>query len=661
MRLGVAILGLSFLHACLSFATDYGDFPAPTPGSSVQTQQQTKKEEPSTSAPEDKTATAVEDDQKPDKIGISAIRERSKAPAPTPDLVPTAERKQTALDLIKSGDVEDARKEVSLALKSAPSDPQLVALSHLLAPARSQLDAAKLKAKAQSLMEARAPENLANSSPILASPLAWGAAPAAAKAETLRNLMSGPSDAALRLPKEALLKMKVGDFAGAEQALTDKLAKEPDNWLAYRFRALARRPLKNLMGAYDDASKAIALNPKDAPSFEVRALTLIDMDRAAEAVADADRALAMDPHDARALAARAVARGKLGQLDAQLADLKEAALWDPSFNGLYHEALIASGRLPPQKNGILTSALPYAAGALGLVLFAFAVLNVVRLGNTAARHALRAADREPSVQAGGQPQGFRIVRQIGQGGMGIVYEAVDETLQRTVALKKMRDEIANMPRERRRFLREARTVAALRHPNIVEIYSVLEEEAGLFLVFEHVQGEDLGAILSERKKLPVAEALGISRQIALAIDYAHEQKVIHQDLKPSNVMISGATVKVMDFGIARGAHEALTTQSRGEVMGTPAFMAPEHEQGSPCPQSDLFSLAVCCYELLSGKSPFPGGYQQKLGGTFEPLSLAAGLPDRIDPVFRLALSPEPGDRQPDARTFVAQLEKALLC
>jgi serine/threonine-protein kinase len=274
---------------------------------------------------------------------------------------------------------------------------------------------------------------------------------------------------------------------------------------------------------------------------------------------------------------------------------------------------------------------------------------------------MRLADRGKPLPAP-TLEGFEIIRKLGEGGMGIVYEAMDRTLRRRCALKQMRDHIASDPRQRRRFLREASTVASLRHPNIVEIHSAFESEGQLYLVFEFVAGECLNERL-ERGALPPNEAVALLRQMARALDYAHAKGVIHQDLKPGNIMVSNEGAKVMDFGIARqtDARTPLTTTT-GEIVGTPFYMAPEQESGEPVKQSDIFALGVCAYEMLSGRRPFEtvACLFPKLEGKYRPLSeLSPGLSKRIDEVIAKALNARPALRHATAQDFIADLEAAL--
>jgi len=183
--------------------------------------------------------------------------------------------------------------------------------------------------------------------------------------------------------------------------------------------------------------------------------------------------------------------------------------------------------------------------------------------DTIAGMALGSLTRGPSA-----PRGFRFVRKIGQGGMGAVYEAVDESLRRKVAIKVLRDDAAADPDDRGRLLQEASTVASLRHPNIVEIYSLIEHRGSLYLVFEYVDGVTLDKAMDPRRGLAPEDALSLLRQIAVALDYAHERGVVHQDIKPANIMVQDGVVKIMDFGLARS--ERVSASAAAAVRGTAA-------------------------------------------------------------------------------------------
>jgi tetratricopeptide (TPR) repeat protein len=442
--------------------------------------------------------------------------------------------------------------------------------------------------------------------------------------------------------------------------LNQRLSADPSDEPALRLRAFARRQMKRFQPSSEDAKAALTLAPWDTRARRVLIDDDVDMGRSAEGLAEADLALRETPNDPQIFAARANVWASLGERDKQLADLKQAAALDAQFDQLYEQA-VAGPALPSSRH---PRSIAVWLGAIGTALLFFSFALFRKRGDTSVRLALRADDHAllaRGARPDAAPAGFRIVKTLGQGGMGVVYEAVDLGLQRTVALKKLRAEIADSPRERARFLKEARTVAGLKHPNIVEIHSIHEGEEGLFLVFEKVDGETLHERLG-RGALPPAEAVACLRQVAKALDCAHSAGVVHQDLKPANVMVSGDVAKVMDFGIARRVQETMSTLSRIEVAGTPAYMAPEQERGGVVgPSADVFALGACAYELLSGRTPFPnGGMMMKAEKLFRPLSdVAPGVPKPADAVIARALEPEPGARWPSASSFVEALARSL--
>ncbi|MBI3288740.1 MAG: serine/threonine protein kinase, partial [Elusimicrobia bacterium] len=362
-------------------------------------------------------------------------------------------------------------------------------------------------------------------------------------------------------------------------------------------------------------------------------------------------------------AIRASAFKALGRQPEQLADLARAAALDSRYDDLYREVL-TGGVAPPARPTRSERYWPVWFGAIGTALLFFSFVLFRKRGDSSLRLAMRRDDHEALVavapRADAVPKGFRVLRTLGQGGMGVVYEALDLGLQRTVALKKLRPEVADHPRERARFLKEARTVAALKHPNIVEIHAIHENGDGLFLVFERVPGLSLHEQLA-RGPLPLAEAAAVLRQIAAALDYAHSQGVVHQDLKPANVMVGDDHVKVMDFGIARRVQETLSTLSKVEIAGTPAYMSPEQEQGVVTPAADIFALGACAYEVLTGVLPFPsGGLMMKAQKMYRrPSESSPSLRPAVDLAIARALEPRPESRWPSATSFIDALARSL--
>lgn len=200
---------------------------------------------------------------------------------------------------------------------------------------------------------------------------------------------------------------------------------------------------------------------------------------------------------------------------------------------------------------------------------------------------------------------FRLVREIGRGGMGVVYLAEDTQLERRVAIKTLPSHLMADAQVRQRFLREARTAAALSHPNIVPIYSAAERDGVVYFTMGYVEGESLAERLLRDGPLDVPVALAIVRQLALALEAAHSANVVHRDIKAENVLLDGAgRVLVTDFGIAR-VSEAQPLTATGTVLGTVHYMSPEQVMGEPLDgRADLYALGVLLYHALTNRFPF---------------------------------------------------------
>ena len=205
---------------------------------------------------------------------------------------------------------------------------------------------------------------------------------------------------------------------------------------------------------------------------------------------------------------------------------------------------------------------------------------------------------------------YRLVARIAGGGMGEVWRAVDEVLDRVVAVKILRREYADDATFRERFRAEARHTANLAHPSVAAVYDFGDGNddgsESPYLVMEHVDGEPLSAVLAREGALPIARTLELLGHAAAGVQAAHDAGVIHRDIKPANVLVTGSQVKITDFGIARAANSVPLTQT-GAIMGTAYYISPEQASGSSVtPASDLYSLGVVAYECLTGRRPFAG-------------------------------------------------------
>jgi serine/threonine-protein kinase len=266
---------------------------------------------------------------------------------------------------------------------------------------------------------------------------------------------------------------------------------------------------------------------------------------------------------------------------------------------------------------------------------------------------------------------YEILRELGRGMMGVVYEARDTALNRTIALKTINLSCVTLPADRdefeRRFAAEAHIAGRLSHPGIVVVHDVGRDPADglLFIAFERLPGDDLAALMERGKHLPWRESLEIVRQVAEALQHAHDEGVIHRDIKPANIMLlPSGQPKVMDFGIAKLRSGHLT--AAGQLFGTPLFMSPEQALSRRVDaRTDIFSLGSVAYTLLTGRQAFEAESVIRILGRVvhqdpvPPSTLDPALPPDADYLIARALAKSPDDRYRQARHLAEDIEDVL--
>ena len=261
---------------------------------------------------------------------------------------------------------------------------------------------------------------------------------------------------------------------------------------------------------------------------------------------------------------------------------------------------------------------------------------------------------------------FRLEEKIGSGGMSTVYRAFDETLERWVAIKLLHREMSTEAEQLERFRREARAVARLSHPHVVTVIDAGEDDGHPFIVFEYVEGETLKDRIRRVGPLPIPEAVAYAIEIGRALAAAHAVRLVHRDVKPQNVLLGEeGRAKVTDFGIARSLEmEGLT--ATGRVLGTTDYVAPEQALGEPVTeQSDLYSLGICLYEMLTGEIPFKADTQVAVAMKHvrDPMpdvrSRRPEVSASLAAIVERATSKERHNRYATAGDMVAELEQAL--
>ncbi len=261
---------------------------------------------------------------------------------------------------------------------------------------------------------------------------------------------------------------------------------------------------------------------------------------------------------------------------------------------------------------------------------------------------------------------------VGRGGMAEVYRARDIRLDRIVAVKTLREDLARDATFQARFRREAQSAASLNHPSIVAVYDTGEDAEGPahvpYIVMEYVDGRTLRELLRDDRRLLPERALEITDGVLRALDYSHRNGIVHRDIKPGNVMLTrSAEVKVMDFGIARAVSDAQATMTQtAQVIGTAQYLSPEQARGERVDaRSDLYSTGCLLYELLTGRPPFTGdspvaiAYQHVRENPIPPSRIDPEIPAWADSIVLKAMAKDPADRYQSAAEMRTDIQRAL--
>ena len=410
----------------------------------------------------------------------------------------------------------------------------------------------------------------------------------------------------------------------------------------------------------EEAKKLLAQDIKDSRVERLLASSYERQSDCKNAIYYATQAIALQPSDAQAYAVRASCYYKNGNTLRASEDIETALKLNPNYLfaqdlknliDTYDSKVIKKKYQTQTKKRLPSWFLPY-------LICVLLVIGFLLFLHFKAIYSLK--DKKGTAYKGiNIKEKYNFIRQIGEGGMGKVYEAYDNILKRKVAVKRIRPELLKNDYIREQFLAEARMVAMLRNPYIVEIYTVIETANSLYLVFEYVEGQTLETRLDIDNNLSLEQAKDIFSSVCKGLAYAHKQDIVHCDLKPGNIMIADSGIaKVMDFGVAKKLAGGSKKEAKN-LAGTPAYMSPEQQQGIMSKQSDIYSLAVCLYETLCGQVPWAvDGFDVETKKIVPLSKLLPDMPPAVDALIERCLKEDPSERVQSVEEFWERLSKA---